>query len=655
MTIKTYQILDKRLYKQEISNYVNGLPIGETYRNEILDEKFIDENLLLYTYYPYLFSDSLKIGGKVKQLNIAGFIYYKSIIYFDELLDNNRHDEKSLIFITLCQEESIKLLTSLFPIESEFWIIWNKRRQEYFKGYYLDYNSDEIRSYEDFEALADYKSSFGKVSIDSLYLLSSEKNESLYSSLLDSHKYFYVALQIMDDLNDLREDLVNGQFNIAMFELKKELSNRKINYSKCSVEVLSKYLYVFGIAERLFDKCLIYIEKSRNCVTEFDDLNKWRIELDALNNQVVTKKLNVQAFLYMSQVEFKLSIKNRTQFNNINKGIDFLKRAQNTDGSWNEFFNDAGMSDTWATAYLVSFLSQRNVSNSQIELLVKSGKRFLHGAKNGDLWGYNRCWIPDADSTSFTLLALYNNIGKGDIRLSLNQWVKYQNSDGGFATYKSENDILSSLNSNVSPKDVVGWTNSHLCVSVAAFYFLAVTRNDSSSFNKLEKYIVKNVNTHGLWDAYWWTSPIYSTSFMIKSVAYIQNEYLLKLIDNSVNQIIRLQNKNGSFGDKYVTNSPFYTGLVIDAICEIPKYFNMFKSQIDNAVDWLKSSQMDDGSWVATSAMRMPDSKITDPSVILEWPEDTKGLNIRAKEFNRLFSTVVSVSALLKYDKISKK
>jgi squalene cyclase len=93
------------------------------------------------------------------------------------------------------------------------------------------------------------------------------------------------------------------------------------------------------------------------------------------------------------------------------------------------------------------------------------------------------------------------------------------------------------------------------------------TQNSSAKvFDSLFNWLVRNCDSKGLIKSYWWTSGIYSTSFLIKGLlkkdAYWDLTY--KLCDS----VCAEQNDCGSFGDAILENSPFYTGLVVDALCE---------------------------------------------------------------------------------------
>ena len=121
------------------NDYIDSLQIDKQSKFLLKDGTFIDNNFAFYLCYPYLFSSAFKIDEeKVATLSIAGYLYYKSIIFMDELLDINNMSMTLITKITICQEESIKLLSSFFPLLTPFWRNWNQRRLEYFNAYHID-------------------------------------------------------------------------------------------------------------------------------------------------------------------------------------------------------------------------------------------------------------------------------------------------------------------------------------------------------------------------------------------------------------------------------------------------------------------------------------------------------------------------------------
>ena len=67
------------------------------------------------------------------------------------------------------QEETIKILTSIYGYKSSFWELWQQRKEEYFKAIQTEKHllTTPMVSFEQYSSLADDKSAFGKIAIDS--------------------------------------------------------------------------------------------------------------------------------------------------------------------------------------------------------------------------------------------------------------------------------------------------------------------------------------------------------------------------------------------------------------------------------------------------------------------------------------------------------
>ncbi|TVZ27314.1 hypothetical protein JM83_2349 [Gillisia sp. Hel_I_86] len=205
--------------KLAISSYLKSKSYPIKVIEEIVNEKFISSNPSYYLYYPYLFNDYFQVKNKetLNLLSISGILYYKAIILIDDIFDNkdSKYKFQKFFIANICQEETIKILSSLFSANSDFWKTWNVRKFEYAKAYRLDKNLKSIQNFSEFVVLADYKSAFGKIAIDCLFYLSNKKEKTMYKALLESHNLFYAGFRIMDDIIDYTEDVKNGQFNIS--------------------------------------------------------------------------------------------------------------------------------------------------------------------------------------------------------------------------------------------------------------------------------------------------------------------------------------------------------------------------------------------------------------------------------------------------------
>jgi len=434
------------------------------------------------------------------------------VILIDNIFDNKniKPNFQKYIIANICQEETIKILSHLFGESSDFWKTWNIRKFEYSKAYMLDKTIKTINDYREFEKLADYKSAFGKIAIDSLYYLTQKKDPNTYKTLLKSHKFFYSSFQILDDIMDYKEDSENGQLNISRSELTKYLAVKNEAIEGYTLEEQKKLIYLRGIASNLYNKAVNYINEALEILPACIDINSfWENELKRLHNTGITHLLNINGFLdvYNSKKELKYSLMKTVKLSNaIICSENYIINKQQLNGNWNDFFNDAGISDIWVTSYIIFSLSKLKTS-APPSVFVEARKFIKNNNLLNGLWGYNKMWIDDADSSSFALLAL-KNFELNDCLLK--KWFEYQNSDGGFRTYINKNALLSSLNSPII-KNVDGWLQSHFCVSAVAYLvFIELKITNKKKFKYLRKYLINNLESEDETLSYWWVEDIYA-------------------------------------------------------------------------------------------------------------------------------------------------
>lgn len=620
-------------------SYIQNLPISNIFKEQILDKKFIENNPVYYQNYPSLFANAFLINTEqIELLDIAGYLYYQATIFTDSLIDEK--DTSKFPLIIICQEESIKILTSIYGLENNFWSVWNKRKNEYLQAIYLEkeLSKKEIVTIEEYQILADAKSAFGKVAIDCLFSIDN-KNEDLYNQLLQSHLYFSVAFQLNDDIQDFKEDLIKGQFNWAIYLLNQQ------NISTQDPNVLEKYLYIRGISKQIYQLGIDYCNKALNIVEKIDVPN-WKKDLNNTKKRFTTAIIEVENYLEILTAEINLSndkfSENNLQ-NSLSSASNFIKSIQQQNGSWREYVNQGGISNTWATTFIVSKITENENLKSEFKNEIAKALEYLKQNAIKTLWSYNTTWIEDADSTNFVLLSYLLN----DIKIEeqvIEKWLLFQSESGGFSTYFDENQLMNALDdSNI--KNVNGWLSTHNCVSAVSFYFLAKQNKQSNYFVKIKDYFEDYFedyfdNDH---NSYWWTSEIYTLYYLAKTFQVL-NEFEKV---NAINKKIKsLQNQNGSFSDKYGENL-FYTGLALEIIL-IENYQNS-KIEIDKTVLFLLQSQYNDGSWHNSNALQVPNSEDIKPAKS-HFPITTFGMNVRAKEFNRLFTTTAILQSLSIYE-----
>lgn len=611
--------------------------------DEIMDEKFILLNPSYYLYYPYLFNNYFKINNEktLNLISIAGFLYYKSIILIDDIFDNKNSSNKfqKYFVANICQEETVKILSSFFDKDSNFWDTWNTRKFEYAKAYKLDKTLKNLENYEDFEKLADYKSAFGKIAIDCLFHLSNKKNEYIYNNLLKSHKFFYAGFQIIDDINDYTEDAENEQFNISKYELIKTLLKEKDTIENYSISEQKKLIYLKKVSENLYVKAIDYFDKATSFITTINDNNKclWINEIDNLHNTSISHILNINGFIEVYKTNKRVNIFNKNHSINdiLDNAINYLKTSQQEEGNWNDIFNDAGISDVWATSYVTYSLLRHKADY----INLTKAKDFI--SKNrlpNNLWGYNKFWINDADSSSFALLSLREET---NILKPFKEWLNFQNKDGGFTTYKDKNILLSSLNSpNIEKVD--GWLQSHFCVSAVAYLvFIELKITDNKNFQDLKNYLTTKLSSYEKHLSYWWTDDIYAINYILQGAIQINDEQIISLCENFIEKIINTNRYNY-----------FFKGLLLHTLCLTNNLFNKYNEIVKKLVKQIKCNQYDNGSWAENYSLRIPHPSIINPNKEnIVWKEGNTGTNIIVKDYNRIFTTISCLTALKSYEK----
>ncbi len=630
--------------KQFLFNYFKDKGLPRYIFLDIINEDFINCNPSYYLYYPYLYSDYFNFKDKkaLNFLSIAGFLYYKSIILSDEIFDNitNKKDFKKYYLSCIYQEESIKILSSFFDKDSHFWKIWNLRKLEYIQAYQIDKGQSKLSGFREFEQLADYKSAFGKIAIDILYYLSLVKNKNRYNDLLKSHKYFYTGFQIMDDIKDYSEDFENRQYNISKQKLTEYLRNKNediLNYSIKNQKVL---LYKF-ISIDLYDKTIEYLNKSLQILYKDKSSNNlfWLNEVENLYNKALTHKLNIIGFNKVYNCANNMpsvkKVSKKISKNTISLGLDYIVAKQSNKGCWYDFYNDAGLSDVWTTAYLVNVFNDFELDNKDFIEVAKSFL-YVNSSFNG-LWGYNSSWISDADSTSLGLLSFRDNHSTDKI---FKKWLKYQKDNGGFSTYNNKNSLLASLNTNTI-NDVTGWMQSHFCVSAVAYnVFVELKKTDLNNFLNLRNYIKRELQSTKKVLSYWWVNDIYSFYYILKSAISVKDLEILQLCKERLD-IILLEKKTLNF---------FLKSILLQIFCLSYSFFDIYQERIKELVEDIIDNQESNGSWSDGYFLRIPHPSVINIESENSWEFTNRGTNIITNDFNRIFTTVSCLKAIYNYE-----
>lgn len=642
--------------REALFRFVRSLPSAAFLQTTLTEGSFVEENPRFYLEYPRLFGPCFGLAPddpRLERLCWAGYLYYCALIAFDKLLDGapaksgTPPPSPATLLLTglTCQEESIKLLTGLFGETGEFWQRWNQRKAEYYGAMKLERQPGLVLDEAAYVRFADHKSAFGHMGIEGAFLLAAGADSGVRAALLESHRWFSAGFQVLDDYVDFREDFETQQFNHAHQALRAHFGDDAAAWAaRRDPALLHKQFHLSGVAETLLADALAYFDRATAAVAHLPGSEAWQRVVYLKRQDALLLKLRIGGYLETLRVRVRRVQTRPAEPPSLAEGVEnavaFVVGEQEADGSWRDIYNNAGLSNVWATAYVAQHLGA--VPHPAARAAVERAGRFLIDHRQNGLWGYNTDWIADTDSTTCALLALHR--GGFPIADDLATWAGGQQPDGGFTTYPDTPALLRSLDYRVP--DAAGWTQSHPCVSALAYCLLetAGTTATAPARQRLEAYLARTRRADDRWPSYWWTSGLYATACVLKG--YWQRhapDYRTRPV---LATLLAQQHPTGAFGDGFGGESPFYTALVLDALATHPAAWAFARYRAERAARWLLGQQHADGSFAPTAALRIPAPDVRDPDTVPDWPVGHRYTNIRTDDFRRLFSTAAAAAAL---------
>jgi len=596
-----------------------------------------------YKYYPMLFERYFKFSNQttLKILSKAGFDYYNAVLCLDDIIDNKNFNKISRMLAF--QGESIKLLTHVFGVNSQFWNFWDERKKEYFEATkieksFLKKKNVDFESYKD---LADKKSAFGKIAIDSLFVLDKREDKKTYNSLIKSHKYFSIGFQLYDDVKDFKEDFKNGQFNFAIFKLQKLIDFDQYNQN---LVTLHKLLFVKKIAQKILAKSIEQFEKSIEILSNLNTKSTWL-------KTVVEIKKTIEGYLeitngYMATIEAKVKLKSHQGHTHsffeyeqledltVAKALDFIEFDFNQNyvdlkhvmflGKFDGFYNNnpIHVSDIFQRAILNDcFISVAKKYGFDISVFLKNECSFIVNLRNKDNiggWSYFPTVqeiAADIDDLGqilqlFTLSKnsqLIERYCSKTISIALKECVT---KNGGIETWIIPKENQTNVQKRQEHFNTTKWGKGPDVEVVANFIYSLMIVN-KKGYEKVIKnaisYILKQQNDKGYWESRWYYGKWYGTYVCLRLLKEYENIYK-KEIKKALEYITKKQNIDFGYSvSKKDESDPLSTAFVV---LSLKLYAENNMLMIDNAIMYLISNQNQDGSWRAVDFIR---PKASDP------------------------------------------
>lgn len=97
-------------------------------------------------------------------------------------------------------------------------------------------------------------------------------NKNIIKDIEKSIDYFYIALNLFDDVNDWKKDWQNKQFS---YLITKTIINNNLNISEVSTEQLGKYIFLKHEASRCLELSINYYNKAKQAFSNIK-CNNWK-------------------------------------------------------------------------------------------------------------------------------------------------------------------------------------------------------------------------------------------------------------------------------------------------------------------------------------------------------------------------------------------
>lgn len=588
-----------------------------------------DKSPKYYQYYPRLFRPYFNTidAQLTDKLSKAGYLYYQSVLFTDALIDEG--DLSKIPLIQIYQEETIKILCSIYNNENILWEYWGKRRNEYFEAVKIErslkIDSDvDLTVYED---LSDKKAAFGKVAIDCLYAIENENNSALYKSLLESHYHFSVGFQLYDDIKDFKEDLLKKQFNWAIYELSKVL---KFDHYKNDVSLLNKLLYLRGVGQSILSKSIASFKRSISILEKLNIESEWlqiNIEmkntienyLDVTNGYIKTleKKIEIKTAEHPENVFFDYK---EVRDTTIKKGLQYIELdytenfaelkhymyLSNSDGFKNP--SQIHFSDTFQRAMLNDCLMEVAKKYSlNAKTFLESECDYLTNRINNETGGWS--YFPtvkeiaaDIDDLG-QMIQLFLGCNRKDlaekfclkpIQLALENRI---HPNGGIETWIIPKNNQTDLQKTQEYFNSVKWGKGPDVEVVANFvYALKILQENNyrQYIASAVTYVLSNQKENGSWESRWYYGNYYGTYVCLRLLKEFNGKYVDQ-INRSLDFILITQNEDGGFPMSGQHNSdPLNTAF---ALLSLKLFFPENNTSIKNAENYLVRSQSEPGYW----------------------------------------------------------
>lgn len=314
----------------------------------------------------------------------------------------------------------------------------------------------------------------------------------------------------------------------------------------------------------------------------------------------------------------------------IRAGVRYILERQLVNGCWVDWELPPGPCLMWTTAYIGCKLSglPENLPEETFPARRRAAQWLLVNELPGHGWGYNETVGADADSTAHAILFL-SSMGTRLSEGSYRRLQAFQSEDGGFSTYRRGDGYGS-------------WCVSHPDVTPLALLALMTGKHpqQSRAINRGIDYIIEQRTESGLWNSFWWETPLYGTNACL---ALLSAAGRMKSGGS-------IRGNLGESLESLLLSAPgnaFETALLLSALVQLAAGAEapLALSRASALARQLISMQRPDGSWNTVPILRVTRRDCYEPWNRLDGGGAGEAGTLYADQ-NRLFTSASIVDAL---------
>jgi squalene-hopene/tetraprenyl-beta-curcumene cyclase len=610
----------------------------------------------IYDCFPYLFIEAFPgvPAEKVQKLSLAGRLYASALFLSDALMDQEMKGLKAAVAsvnVTALQSEASYILHELFPPGSGFW--------KHFRAYLRDYIEACLRekeftignrSWSDYTdevalGIVSGKDGFSRAAIAGLCELSGD--DGLLEGLTQSIKHYYIGRQMYDDLIDWKSDLRDGSPSLVLARL---LRTRPpvLNTDRNSPEIseLARELYYQGHAEYVLDLALDSLDKAGHLTIEVPSLS-WRAAIEQAHLHCSSLLSDIKRIVTENRT--RVSHQPTVQVGLPEPGDAWLRIGEDALqyilSQWQIGFGEVKHVMKFAHEY--GFSSPREFHSGDVfqRALIAEALCSTSDALAGELsdvithetdylvasrtktgvggWSYFPELPelpPDADDLAQVMQVLFKTGRFSEIEefcaepLRVLLTDNYHEESGSFDTW-----IVPKDNRTPQQELQAEWVrrawgrgaDPDVVANLGWALHLYYADKHRDVIHRAVDFLCSVQDADGKWTSTWYHGPFYGTYVCIRllSAARPDSDCLPKALDF----LLTGQNADGGWGFDENQSDPLSTSLALLTFACIATV--MTDERITpaalSAVGYLKSAQLEDGSWPACMFIRMDVGRAT--------------------------------------------